>query len=199
MYLLFDTETTGLLHEDPHIVQLAALLANAQYETIGEVNLLIKPDGWVVPEELVKVHGISTERAARYGVPIAAALSVFDGMERQAQVLVAHNINFDHAIINLEYRRLGWMRWRGKRRFCTMLESEGLVAIPSPFRYGYKWPTLIEAHEKFFGEGFANAHNARADLQACLRVFKHLQETINRSPFQTEDRDALLRWFIHRL
>lgn len=195
MYLLFDTETTGLLHEDPHLVQLAALLVDSDYQTAGEMNVIIKPDGWIVPDHLAALHGISTEKALRYGIPISAALSVFESLERQAYILVAHNIQFDDGVVNLEYKRLGWTRcFSPRRRFCTMLESKNLVRLPPIRGYGdFKWPKLIEAHHHFFGEGFTGEHDARADLQACLRIFKHLQEIKSRSPFSIGS-EAILRW-----
>jgi hypothetical protein len=56
-----------------------------------------------------------------------------------------------------------------------MKASTDLCKLPSQFkRGGYKWPKLQEAYKHFFGEEFASAHDAMADLRACRRVFFHL-------------------------
>src|SRR5690606_9443046 len=41
----------------------------------------------------------------------------------------------------------------------------------------FKLPTLSELHEKLFGNGFAEAHNASADVEATTRCFLELIRT----------------------
>jgi DNA polymerase III epsilon subunit-like protein len=181
MYLFFDTETTGKLDEGPHVVQVAALLADIDHKTVGEVNVLIKPDGWIVPDHVAKIHGITTERAEAYGVPISIALNLYDALARRAETLVAHNIDFDCAVLGMEYERLHRHGpGDGKEIFCTMRESTDLVRLPSPYgKPGFKWPRLTEAYSFFFNEEFVGAHDARNDLLACQRIFMHLQKQSN--------------------
>ena len=57
-----------------------------------------------------------------------------------------------------------------------MESSTGYCRIPGP--YGYKWPKLSELHRKLFGEDFAEAHNAAADIQATERCFRELMGLI---------------------
>lgn len=45
-----------------------------------------------------------------------------------------------------------------------------------PGSQGYKWPKLIELHEKLFGETFVDAHDARVDVKACARCFFELKK-----------------------
>ena len=72
--LAYDTETTGLpLWNDPsddprqpHIVQLAAALVDIDTRrTIASMDVIVKPDGWTIPDDTVAVHGITTEHALR--------------------------------------------------------------------------------------------------------------------------------------
>jgi DNA polymerase-3 subunit epsilon len=72
--LFFDTETTGLplFHEpsedprQPHLVQLAAVLVDIDTrKTLGSLDLTIAPDGWEIPDDVVKIHGITNEHARR--------------------------------------------------------------------------------------------------------------------------------------
>ena len=74
--LFYDTETTGLPDwhqpsdgpQQPHIVQLAACLVDLDTrETIDSMDMIIRPDGWVIPDDVAEVHGITTERATAEG------------------------------------------------------------------------------------------------------------------------------------
>ena len=56
-----------------------------------------------------------------------------------------------------------------RERFCTMKTSTELCAIPG--RYGFKWPTLAELHQRLFGTIPAGAHAAGSDVEACARCF----------------------------
>ena len=68
---VFDTETTGLpqfkLPSDhpsqPHLVDIAALLYNEVGELMESFEAIIRPDGWTIPDEAARVHGITTEMA----------------------------------------------------------------------------------------------------------------------------------------
>lgn len=59
MHLIFDTETTGKAQfklspahpTQPHIVQIGAQLLDDEFKVRGEINLIIRPDGWTVPKE----------------------------------------------------------------------------------------------------------------------------------------------------
>lgn len=175
--LVCDTETANLTTKN--IVQLAAILV--ENNTIqSSLNLLIKPDGWTIDPKAEAVHGISMETAERYGVPIEAALWLFDCLSEQADVVCAHNLSFDEPVITNEYRRLGRV-WEIKERYCTMQASRDVVKIPptekmirAGFRQ-YKSPSLQEAHQHLLGCGFENSHSAMADVEACYRVFEALQ------------------------
>lgn len=74
MYLFFDTETTGLpknwkapvtdLNNWPRLVQLAY---DSNGNKISGGDFIIKPEGFSIPTESSRIHGISTERALRAG------------------------------------------------------------------------------------------------------------------------------------
>jgi len=96
--LFFDTETSGLPlfsepSEDPrqpHIVQLAAALVNLDTrEVLEELNVIIKPDGWEIPDEVAVIHGITTERALAEGIPEIEALDRFLALNARAEVRIA--------------------------------------------------------------------------------------------------------------
>lgn len=177
--LFFDTETTGIVdfhspptsRTQPHLVQLGAVLANMSGEELAEpLNLIIRPDGWTIPREASNVHGITTEIASRKGMELQAALKQFDDLVMRAQLLVAHNYDFDALVMQASYARSGMVPpFEDKRSYCTMKQATNVCRLPG--RRGYKWPTLTEAHIHLLGEDFAEAHNALADVRACKKVF----------------------------
>lgn len=178
MKLFFDTETTGKAdfkasHEakhQPHIVQLGAVLTEDDGTERASIDLIIKPDGWTIPEEAAAIHGITTEIAERCGVPLLHAASVFSRLLAQADTLVAHNIEFDVKMMRASFFRLGKpFSDDGKTFYCTMKAATDICRLPG--LYGYKWPTLQEAHVHFLKEEFKGAHSAIVDVLACKRIY----------------------------
>ena len=185
MYLFFDTETTGIprnykapvtdLANWPRVVQLAFLSADAQGTILAAEEYIIVPDGFVIPPDAARVHGITTERALAEGVPLTAALDDFAGALQAATALVAHNISFDTNILGAEFLRAKRPNpLPGKKQICTMQSATDYCAIPGP--YGNKWPTLTQLHAKLFNEPLPNAHAALADVLACAKCFFELQK-----------------------
>ena len=87
MYLFFDTETTGLpknfkapitdFDNWPRLVQLAWQNYDMKGELLSSFNLIIKPEGFVISEEVAKIHRITQERAMAEGIPLGDALKQF--------------------------------------------------------------------------------------------------------------------------
>jgi DNA polymerase III subunit epsilon len=184
MYLFFDTETTGIprnykapvtdVDNWPRIVQIAWLLADDAGAEISSAEYLVRPAGFRIPAEATRVHGITTEEALERGAELGAVLEGIVAEIQRSAVLVAHNMAFDEKILGAELLRLGRVNELATRkRECTMQSSTNYCRIPGKF--GYKWPTLAELHQKLFGEGVSGAHRALADVRACARCYFELK------------------------
>jgi DNA polymerase III epsilon subunit-like protein len=184
MYLFFDTETTGLpkkwkapvtdVNNWPRLVQLAFLLYDNDGNKISSGDYIIKPNGFTIPTDASKVHGITTERAIREGQSISLVLQQFDKLIQQATCLVAHNMSFDEKIIGAEFIRNAMPNsFSIKRKICTMKSTTTFCAING--HYGYKWPKLSELYYKLFRTDFEEAHNAAADIKATAKCFWELR------------------------
>lgn len=185
MRLTFDTETTGKsdfkaapdASHQPRIVQLGAILKDDSNHVVAEINLLVRPNGWTIPDEAAEIHGITTEQATRYGLKIETVIKLFMQLVKMCDLTVAHNSAFDELMVAGELMRAGFTEdlalFRSKSHYCTMQASTDLCKLPDMFgRPGkYKWPQLQEAHKHFFGVGFEGAHDAMADVRACDRVY----------------------------
>lgn len=184
MYLFFDTETTGLprnwkapvtdLNNWPRLVQLAYLYYDADGKKIMGGDVIIKPEGFTIPTDASRIHGITTERAMEEGLALRDVLHDFFGLVAEAEVLVAHNISFDEKIVGAEFLRNQMENIiPAKKKICTMQTTTDFCAIPGP--YGNKWPKLSELHYKLFEANFEEAHNAAADINATARCFWELR------------------------
>lgn len=184
MILFFDTETTGKADfrskpdapHQPRLVQLGALLTDDGGEEMACIDLIITPEGFTIPESASSIHGITTDVARAYGVGLEVALPAFAQLCTKPHVIVAHNIDFDLLIMRGEYLRASCEDdpFDGAKLFCTMQAMTPICNIPGP--YGPKWPKLIEAYRHCFGEDFSGAHSAMADVRACARVYRWLQD-----------------------
>jgi len=185
MYLFFDTETTGLpkswkapvtdVENWPRLVQIAWLVFDADGQQIASESHIIRPEGFTIPIDAARIHGITTERAGEDGVSIVGVLQKFQDAVRQAEVLVAHNMQFDEKIVGAELLRMNAVNsLEGKEKICTMLASVTLCNIEGP--YGLKWPKLSELHEELFGVGFDEAHNASVDISATAKCFWEMKK-----------------------
>ncbi|MEY3692800.1 MAG: polymerase subunit alpha [Bacteroidota bacterium] len=206
MYLVFDTETTGLprdwnaplsdVDNWPRVVQVAWQLHGPDGALIEARDFLIKPEGFNIPFGAEEIHGISTELARNEGVSASEALAAFQSALDRTQFMVGHNLKFDLNALGAEYLRLGWDEsWIAKPVLDTMTpQTAALVGIPG--RSGFKPAKLGELHAKLFGEEFAEAHNATADVEATARCFWELVRIRHWQPSQLGVQSAQLEDFI---
>jgi DNA polymerase-3 subunit epsilon len=179
MKLLFDTETTGKLDEQARIVQMSVLLVDDNDTAVGYFNTLIKPDGFTIPDEMAAIHGITTERAMKYGVPIEVACQMFFNFYLAAEEFIGHNIDFDIAMIQREIAEFDGavlLDFPQQKRFCTMKRMMNHCKLPGGWNGEYKWPKLSEAYFTATGEELQKAHNAANDLRATLRIYRWLMD-----------------------
>ena len=177
--IVFDVETTGLPEsmksaiEDsskwPYVVQLSWIYFDG--DTIVPHNYIIKIDG-NIPEESTKIHGITNEMSSK-GISMKDALLIFTKDFERGDVLVAHNINFDLKLVQVESIRNGIdLDKSNKIQFCTMKYGTKITNIPG--RWGLKYPKLIELYTHMFddsGSDNMSFHNAIIDVLICYRCF----------------------------
>lgn len=109
MFLVFDTETTGLprswnapashVENWPRLVQLAWETYDGRGTKTGASSYIIKPQGFVIPASATQIHGISNSNAQRSGRPIRDVLEEFHLAIKDEIVVVSHNIRFDENIV----------------------------------------------------------------------------------------------------
>ena len=206
MYLIFDTETTGLpkrwdapitdTDNWPRCIQIAWQLHDAMGNCIEHQDYLVKPDGFNIPYDAEKIHGISTELAEEQGVSLNEVLEKFNEVLGKTKFVVGQNVKFDLNIMGAEFVRAGIanpLQELPVLDTCTEHTAE-LCQIPGG-RYGkFKLPTLTELHEYLFNKPFAEAHNATADVEATSRCFLEL---VRLGEYTKEQLDVQSDYFVN--
>jgi DNA polymerase III epsilon subunit-like protein len=74
MYLFLDTETTGVTPQD-RIVSICWSLYNARGREVATEHHIIFPEGFTIPADAARIHGITTAIARKRGIPLTEALT----------------------------------------------------------------------------------------------------------------------------
>ncbi|HNP33097.1 MAG TPA: 3'-5' exonuclease, partial [Flavobacterium sp.] len=204
MYLIFDTETTGLprnwvapitdTDNWPRCIQIAWQLHDELGNLIEHQDFLVKPEGFNIPFDAERIHGISTELAEQQGIDLKEVLEKFNTALSKAKFIVGQNVGFDVNIMGCEFHRMGiktQMNSMPVLDTCTEVTAN-LLKLPGGRGGKFKLPTLTELHQYLFGEPFAEAHNATADVEATTRCFLQL---VKEGVFTKEELDVPADYF----
>ena len=204
MYLIFDTETTGLpkkwnapitdTDNWPRCIQIAWQLHDENGVLVDQQDYLIQPEGFNIPYDAEQIHGISTELAAQQGETLDAVLEKFNIALSKSKFVVGQNVKFDLNIMGCEFHRAGMETILNELPVldtCTETTAE-MCKIPGGRGGKFKLPTLTELHQFLFNAPFAEAHNATADVEATTRCFLEL---IRRRVYTKEQLDVPSEYF----
>ncbi len=204
MYLIFDTETTGLpkrwdapitdTGNWPRCIQIAWQLHDEMGKLIEHQDYLVKPEGFNIPYDAERIHGISTELAEADGIYLSEVLEKFNMALSKTKFIVGQNLGFDINIMGCEFYRLGIESPMGQLPVldtCTEVTAN-LLKLPGGRGGKFKLPTLTELHQYLFDTPFAEAHNATADVEATTRCFLEL---VRREIFTKEELDVPADYF----
>lgn len=191
MICFFDTETSGVpnkrsprLELQPHIMQLAISLYDNERRPVYEVSTLVAlPETATCDPKALETHGITPELSRRYGVQPAQAIALLRYACMRAELVVAHNLQFDEKLVEYAVQRAGqdFSPLVPVKKFCTLEATTPILKLPPTegmIKWGhgdkFKSPKLSEAYSYFFGEEISGAHDALVDTRACARVYYHL-------------------------
>ena len=204
MYIIFDTETTGLpknwnapisdLDNWPRAIQIAWQVHDELGHLVEHKDFLIRPDGFDIPYDAERIHGISTALAEQEGVSMAEMLAEFEIALGKAKFVVGQNLKFDLNIMGSEMIRAGFESNMLKMPVldtCTEVTAE-MCQIPGGRGGKWKLPTLTELHKFLFEIPFNEAHNATADVEATTRCFFEL---VRREVFTPEELEVEKEYF----
>ena len=213
-FLVFDVETTGLLPRQskttptpisqyPHIIQLSfAVYDLSQRKVILEYDSYVRlEEDVVLPEKVVEITKITKAKCRDEGRDICVVLEKFYEAYMFCEGLVAHNIDFDEKMIQVELERnreklmksapycfmtfnTMYERVHGIDRYCTMKKGTDLCNIyhasPDGKKDKKKWPSLKELYTHLNPtEPITGLHNSMVDVKACLRCYLKMRHNID--------------------
>jgi DNA polymerase III epsilon subunit-like protein len=191
MYFIFDTETTGLparggplrgyfhpklvsKYDNARLVSIAWIVLDFDLNELKRGSALICPNGFKVPEESTRIHGISHQHAVEHGKDIQSVLDELVDDLAKCKCIVAHNVWFDVNVFKSECYRYSNIECLALFdrcvKYCTMAKGKELLGLP-------KYPTLSLLYHELFGQSLCNAHDASYDTLhccACFRALKHI-------------------------
>lgn len=182
MYLVFDTETTGLpknfnapLSDSenwPRMVQIAWQLHDDDGKLIENQDYIIKPEGYDIPFNAARIHGITTKIANDEGRDLQEVLEEFSKVLNRVRIVSGHNVEFDYNIVGAEFFRKNMKdNLQEKPKADTMILGTDFCQLGGGRGGRFKPPKLEELYEKLYGNKFDEAHNAAADVNATAQVF----------------------------
>lgn len=155
--------------EQCRIVEIAWMKCDLSGNLIHSKSYIIRPNGFTIPEQATRVHGISNEKATQEGVDLNHAFAELKEDLQTTGTIVAHNLKFDNNVILSEIYRANATElaslWTSCKQHCTML------AAAKP---GQKWPKLAELYfQTFKREPNVQLHRALDDVQICTELYFH--------------------------
>jgi len=197
--LAFDTETTGLfpqkkdsynVEDMPFITQLSFIMYDKKNKQILQTyNQYIRiPQEVVISEFITNLTGVTREKCNN-GVHIRDALQAFWMAYNQCDVVIAHNIDFDRRMMEIELIRNLYILIdirsmsmfnstynyiNGIREVCTGNLGRNICIIYNTNKNGNaykKMPKLSELYEFLFKTPMLGAHNSLYDTEACLKCY----------------------------
>lgn len=182
MEFFFDTETTGLpqrsgakyaspknlaAYDSSRIVSISWIVTQQQ-KVVNQAYFKIKPDGFVIPEEATKIHGITNEDAHTNGCSINVVFDHLREILPLCNTVVAHNAAFDVHILESEMHRYGEQAlvkvMKAVHVVCTMKKGKQVLNMKT-------YPKLGVLYKALYGEEMQNAHDAQYDTLYCYKCY----------------------------
>lgn len=177
MYAILDIETTGGKYNEEGITEIAIYRFDG-HKVIDQFISLVNPEQPIQPF-VVGLTGINNEM-------LKNAPKFYEVAKRIVEItsdciIVAHNAKFDHRILSLEFRRLGFEYER--KTLCTVELAQKLI----PGQVSYSLGKLARG----LGIPLSDRHRANGDALATVKLFKMLlakdtEKTILKESIRTE-------------
>lgn len=193
--LFIDTETTGLpindkvaytnLNNWPYLVQIALIIEDDNYGILAKRSIILKPNGYSIPESSARIHGISNAQAVKEGEDRKQIICFLDTVLYNSDIIIGHNVSFDLNVVKAEIIRVKGIEntlfVKKKHNIIdTMNLGVNVCKIPNLSFYSrqsqpYKYPKLAELYYKLFNKHFDNQHDAMSDIQATYDCYYKLK------------------------
>lgn len=190
MYLAIDTEATGTPRTDldpdhrsqPQLRKFSGIVFDDSGRETDQLITLVRPTASEArTKDHSASHGATLSNALSQGTSEGEVLHWFNVRTADAQLIIGHDVHLDLQVLRIASARHG-VAWKPVARiFSTMHAATAVAPLPptdvvkAAKNFQPRALTLPEAFEQFFGEKLDGALDIRSDVQACIKVFRHLQ------------------------
>ena len=170
---LFDTETTGLGYSRDEIIEFAAVVVELQDgipTIIKEYDELIAlTPGNFIPDNIVKLTGITNEAVKERGIPKAQLCRDIAEMFTEKTLLLAYNAHFDLSFLFYLLLRNGDP---------TILKGKDKLDLLTVYKDRHSYPhKLCNAIDTYrLSDKFVNSHRAVDDVIATVAVMMEMEK-----------------------
>ena len=161
----WDVETTGLNPKEDFIIQLAiSKFSKESMEIVGSKKWIIKPaHQYTISPQALAVHGITKDIIEREGIFFKDVAPEFFEMIENSDLLTYNGNTFDIKFLNEECKRWG---------LTLPIEGKNFYdAFAMECRFHPR--NLSAVYKSYVGTELDNAHDALADVNATIEVFKN--------------------------
>jgi DNA polymerase III epsilon subunit-like protein len=139
---------------------------------------IIKPDGFTIPEDVIKIHGITNEIANELGIDIKKVLNKLKKILLDTEYIIGYNVFFDVNILLNELNRLDMqdcidhiLKLKDKKRILCVGELSAKYSILNGWkRQGYRVPSQSKVYNELFKKEIDGIHNAKYDICASIEI-----------------------------
>lgn len=195
MYLIIDCETTGLpttinykyppyhyieYFNYARIVQLTMMVCDTSFNEVSLDDYIIKSTGYDITN--TQFHGITNEISQKEGIYFADVATILADNLSKVTHIIAHNANFDVAIVKSELHRLELYhiieQIDSKIVYCSMLATKHIVNALND-KNVIKNPSLAELYKFSTDKNIEHAHNSKYDVINLCEALKTLHKNGN--------------------
>lgn len=190
--IFFDTETTGLPKDQkkspaegannwPEPVSISWAITDGS-KIIRAKSYLIQPNGWQIPQDSIKIHGITQQMAEVDGSRLQQVMAEFIRDLLSVDMAIAHNLEFDKNVMTsaalYHCQTDVALKWP-KYEFCTCENSRTICKLPMyrpTFSGAYKSPKLTELYVHAFKSPPPDLllHTSLGDVLVLIATFFRL-------------------------
>jgi hypothetical protein len=133
---------------------------------------IVKPDGFIIPEESIQIHKITNEISNEKGQSIKKCIKKFKNIFNEVDYIIGYNIYFDINVLLNELNRCGIKN--SIKKIKNLIINNKLLCIgelASQYK-GYKsgMPKQTKIYAELIGKNLENAHNAQYDICGTIEL-----------------------------